>query len=205
MIKSTKTHSSYWKNRKSDWKFHHQSTWDHPHRALLVWMIKTIPFVSLWEVGCGGGANLIKITKELNNKQLGGSDINEDMIALCRETFKNGLFHVESGNDMMMSDKSVDVVLSDMTLIYVDPLEIDSYLNEFKRVGRHYLVLCEFHSTSFWKRLKARLGGYHVYDYQKRLENAGYYDIMIQHIPEKYWPGTDRNTEFRTIITAKIP
>lgn len=205
MLKSTKKHADYWRNRKIDWKEAYQSTVDHPHRSLIVWMIKNIPFVSLWEVGCGGGANLIKIVKELPGKQVGGSDVNEDAIKLCRETFQNGLFHVEEGNNLMMSDKSVDLILSDMCLIYVDPLHIDSYLKEFKRVGRSYIVLCEFHSKSWWKRQKARWGGYHIYDYQKRLEKLGFYDIMCQHIPEKMWPGTDNNTEFRTIISAKIP
>lgn len=205
MLTSTNKHTKYWKDRKINWQESYQSTWDHPHRSLIVWMIKSIPFISLWEVGCGGGANLIKITNELKGKQLGGSDINEDAIKLCRETFKGGLFHVESGDNLMMSDKSVDIILSDMCLIYVDPIKIDKYLNEFKRVARNYIVLCEFHSNSWWKRQRARLGGYHIYDYKKRLQKLGYYDIMVQHIPEQYWPGTDKNTEFRSIITAKLP
>lgn len=205
MLTSTNKHTKYWKDRKINWQESYQSTWDHPHRSLIVWMIKSIPFISLWEVGCGGGANLIKITNELKGKQLGGSDINEDAIKLCRETFQGGLFHVESGDNLMMSDKSVDIILSDMCLIYVDPIKIDKYLNEFKRVARNYIVLCEFHSNSWWKRQRARLGGYHIYNYKKRLEKLGYYDIMVQHIPEQYWPGTDKNTEFRSIITAKLP
>jgi ubiquinone/menaquinone biosynthesis C-methylase UbiE len=204
MFKSTRKHTEYWEKRKIDWKTSYFDTVDHPHRSLIVWMIKSIPFISLWEVGVGGGANLAKILKELPGKQLGGSDVSTDAVEFCRTQFQNGLFHVESGDDLMMSDKSVDIILSDMTLIYVDPLKIDRYLKEFKRVARNYVVLVEFHSESFWKRLKARFGGYHVYDYRKRLEKLGYYDVMVQHIPEQLWPGTDRNTEFRTIITAKV-
>lgn len=204
MFKTTRKHSSYWKNRKIDWAQAYQSTWDHPHRSIIVWMLKSIPFISLWEIGVGGGANLIKVAKELPGKQMGGSDISEDAVTLCRATFQGGLFHVEQGNNLMMSDKSADVLLSDMTLIYVDPFSIDSYLREMKRVGRFFVVLCEFHSPSWWKRQKARLQGYHVYDYRKRLEKQGFYDIMIQHIPEEFWPGTDNNSEFRSIITARI-
>lgn len=205
MLTSTNKHSEYWRKRKIDWKTSYFDTVDHPHRRLISWMLKSVGFVSLWEVGMGGGANLARIIKDLPGKQVGGSDVSLDAVEFCRTQFQNGLFHHESGNDMLMSDKSVDVILTDMTLIYVDPRHIDSYLKEFKRVGRTYLVLVEFHSTSFWKRLKARFGGYHVYNYQKLLEKHGYYDIMCQHIPEQYWPGTDNNTEFRTIITAKIP
>ena len=204
MLTSTKKHTEYWRHRKIDWKTAYADTWNHPHRGIITFMLKSMNFLSLWEVGVGGGANLIRIFKELPGKQIGGSDVSEDAIATCRGLFQGGLFHVEPGNDMLMSDKSVDVILSDMTLIYVDPFKIDSYLKEFKRVGRLYVVLCEFHSSSWWKRQKARFNLYHVYDYKKLLEKHGFYDIQVQHIPEQYWPGTDNNTEFRSIITAKI-
>lgn len=205
MLKSTKQHSRYWKERKIDWKKAYLSTWDHPHRSLIVWMLKSIPFLSLWEVGCGAGANIVKLVKEIPDRQYGGSDISEEAIKVCRETFKGGMFHVEAGDNLLMSDKSVDVILTDMCLIYVDPFKIRDYIREFKRVGRSYVVLVEFHSNSWWKRLRARFGGYHVYDYRKLLEGDGLYDVMIQHIPENFWPGADNNTEFRSIITARIP
>jgi ubiquinone/menaquinone biosynthesis C-methylase UbiE len=204
MLRTTKHQTKYWKERKIDWKQAYQSTVDHPHRKLISAMLRSIPFVSLWEVGVGGGANLIRVIKDMPNKQLGGSDVSEEAVALCKETFKNGLFHVESGDNLMMSDKSVDVILSDMCLIYVDPLKIDDYLREFKRVTRNYVVICEFHSKSWWKRQWARLQGYHVYDYQRRMEKLGYFNIQVQHIPEELWPGTDKNTEFRSLITARV-
>lgn len=204
MLRTTKHQTNYWKNRKLDWKEAYQSTVDHPHRKVISAILKSIPFVSLWEVGVGGGANLIRIIQDMSGKQLGGSDVSEEAIKLCRETFQSGLFHVEPGNNLMMSDNSVDVVLSDMCLIYVDPRHIDSYLLEFRRVARDYVVLCEFHSRSFWKRLWARIKtGYHVYDYQARLEKLGYFNIQVQHIPPELWTGTDKNTEFRSIITAR--
>lgn len=205
MLKTTNQNTKYWTERKINWQKSYSDTWNHPHRGLITWMLKSIPFVSLWEVGCGSGANLIRITKDLPGKQLGGSDVNADAIALAQQTFNQGLFHVESGEDLMMSDKSVDIMLTDMALIYVDPLKIDKYLKEIRRVGRNYAIIVEFHSSNFWKRQLARLRGYHVYDYRKRLEKLGFYDIMVQHIPEALWPGTDYNTEFRSVITAKIP
>jgi ubiquinone/menaquinone biosynthesis C-methylase UbiE len=206
MIKTTNQQKKFWKERSIDWKKDYQckEMIEHPHRRLITWILKSIQFHSLWEVGVGGGANLIRIAQDIPNKQLGGSDVNPEAIALLKETFTGGMFHVESGDDMMMSDNSLDVILTDMCLIYVDPRHIDKYLKEFYRVGRNYIVLVEFHSNSWWKRMKARLGGYHVYDYRKRLERIGYYDIMVQKIPEEYWPGTDQNTEFRSIITARI-
>ena len=118
MLKRTKTHRKYWENRKLDWGKDYLSTWTHPHRKLISWMLEGMDFVSLWEVGVGGGANLRRIIEDLPGKQLGGSDVSESAIEFCRKTFTNGLFHVEPGNDLLMSDKSLDVLLTDMALIY---------------------------------------------------------------------------------------
>lgn len=205
MFKSTHSNTNWWKNRKIDWNASYLSTWDHPHRMILSAILRSVPFTSLFEIGCGPGANLVRIVKDMPGKQLGGCDVNPDAIELAKQTFGGGRFYVDKGNDTMLSDKSVDVVLSDMVLIYVDPLSIRSYLKEMKRIGRNHVVLCEFHSKSWWKRLVARLKGYHVYDYYKLLENAGFYNVTVQHIPQELWPGTDYNTEFRSIITARIP
>lgn len=205
MFKSTAKHSKYWRGRRIDWKTSYFDTLNHPHRGLLSFILKSINFFSLWEVGVGGGANIARFVQDLPGRQYGGSDVNADAIKFCSDTFKGGLFHVESGNDMMMSDKSVDVILSDATLIYVSPFDIDSYLKEFKRVGRNNLVLCEFHSNSFLKRLKLYLkAGYFAHNYRKKLEKQGFFDIMIQKIPKEIWPGTPWE-EWGYIITARIP
>lgn len=205
MITTTKKHSKYWEDRKIDWKTSYFDTWDHPHRDLIVSVLKGMNWQSLWEVGVGGGANLMRIMKDIPDKQLGGSDVSPDAIEFLQQTFKGGMFQCEAGGNMMMSDNSVDITLTDMCLIYVDPRHIQKYLKEIYRITRNNIVLCEFHSESWWQRLKARIGGYHVYNYKKELEKAGFYGIIVQHIPEKYWPGTDKNTQFRAIIVATKP
>lgn len=200
-----KNHKKWWTERKIDWEKHYFDSWTHPHRGLITNILKQIPFISLWEVGVGGGANLMRALNDLKGRQiqLNGSDVNPDAIEFCKQKFDGSQFHVSSGDNLMMSDKSVDVLLSDMTLIYVSNL--DDYLKEFKRVTRNYIILCEFHSKSWWKRLRARWNGYHVYDYSKELEKHGFYNVSIAHIPEEYWPGTDKNTEFRSLIIARVP
>lgn len=203
-MKTTNKHKKYWTERKIDWKTSYLDTWDHPHRQLLVWILKTIPFYSLWEVGCGPGANLKKIVQEIPNKQLGGSDVNPEAIELAQKTFKGGLFHVESGENLLMSDNSVDVILSDACLIYVDPTKIKKYLNEYKRVARSHIVLCELHEKNLWKRFTYWLKtGYFMYDYKKLLDKLGYWDIRLTKIPKEFWPGTPWE-QHGYIITAKI-
>lgn len=205
MLKTTKEHTKYWEDRVIDWKKQYYDTWDHPHRNIIMAILRGMRWQSLWEIGVGGGANLVRILKERKDCQLGGSDVSPSAVEFLQNTFKGGMFHCESGENMLLSDNSVDVVLTDMTLIYVDPRKIDTYLKEMYRITRNNVILVEFHSESWWKRQLARLNGYHVYNYKERLDKAGFYGIIVQPIPERYWPGTDKNTEFRSIIVATKP
>lgn len=204
-IRTTKQNKKYWKERKIDWTQAYLSTWDHPHRKLLVEVLKTLNWVSLWEVGVGGGANLVKIAKEIPNKQLGGSDINADAVALAEKTFINGRFKIESVDNMLLSDNATDIVLSDATLLYYSPLKVKKAIKEMVRVGRNYIVLCELYEKNLWKRIKYMFKtGYFLHNYKKLLEKENCYDIRILKIPKDFWPGTPWE-EYGYIIVARIP
>lgn len=204
-IKSTRQHIRFWKTRQIDWNKDYLQTWNHPHRQLIVWALQTIPWVSLWEAGCGPGPNLVRITKSFQGKQLGGSDVNAEAIELARSTFVGGKFHVESVENMLLSDGAVDVMLSDAALIYIGPTRIKKALHEMVRIARNNIVLCEFHGTSWWQRFLFRLQtGYNAYDYVQLLEAEGCYDIQIVKITKEFWDGTPW-TKWGHIIMAKIP
>lgn len=204
-LKTTEDHKKYWRDRKIDWNTQYLQTYNHPHRQLIMWALQSMPWVSLWEVGCGPGANLVRIAKEMDNKQLGGSDVNADAIDLAKKTFKNGLFHVESVEDMLLSDSAVDVVLSDAALIYIGPTKIKKTIKEMVRIARNHIVLCEFHGTSWWKRLWLRLTtGYNAYNYESLLEEAGCYDIQMVKITDEFWSGFPWST-WGYIIKCKVP
>lgn len=204
MFKTTEQHKKFWEERKIDWNKDYASTWNHPHRTLIAAALHSFFWVSLWEVGVGAGANLIRIVREFKGKQLGGSDINADAIAECQKIFPNGKFHVESAEDMLLSDKAVDVLLSDAALIYIDPKKIDKVIREMTRSARVRIVLCEFHSKNWLKRMMFRWkSGYHSYNYYKLLKKHGCYDIQIIKIPKEYWPGTPWE-EWGYIIMAKV-
>lgn len=164
--------------------------------------------MSLIEVGCGAGANLVNIIKSFPDRklQVGGVDINPEAIELARKQFNGGIFKVGPVHDIMMSDDATDIVLSDMCLIYYGPGKIDSAIKEIKRIGRNYVLFCEFHHHSFWKRLQLRLtSGYYAYDYRKLLEKHGFGDIELYKIPEEYWPGGNPQKTFGYLIKARIP
>ena len=220
-MRTTNTHTKYWRERKIDWKTQYLDTWDHPHRQLIVCVLQAFQneWMSVWEVGCGPGPNLARIFKEFHGKQmqLGGSDLNEDAIKLARATFQTevkqpdgtmkrqdaGMFHVESSEDMLLSDKAVDVMLSDAHLIYIGPFKIRKVLKEMVRITRNRLVLCEYEEKSWWKRIQLWWKtGYFAHDYKKLLEEAGCFDVQMAPIPEQFWGGNW--SKYGKIITAKI-
>lgn len=206
LLKTTASHERYWRERKVNWKTAYFDTWNHPHRFMISNILKTFHWMSLLEVGCGAGANLANIVmSHPKNKQLGGTDVNPEAIEYAQQAFQGAFFKVCPVDDIMMSDSSVDVILTDMTLIYVDPRKIDDVIEELKRIARIRLVLCEFHCESWLQRILIRMKtGYNAYDYVKLLEKHGLHDVVRYKIPSEAWPGGLQESH-GYVVVAKIP
>jgi len=204
--RSTKDWASWWKNRKIDWKVHYTDTWNHPHRQLLAAILGRFKWHSLLEIGCGSGPNLVQLVKHFPGRQMGGTDINADAIATAKKTFEGAFLKVCPADDVMMSDNSADIVLTDMLMLYIsDP---DKVIKEVRRIARHRAVFCELHSESWWLRMKTKyLDGYNVHNFRALLTKHGFYDIMVVKIPTEVWDGDDGHPQntFGYIITAKVP
>ena len=201
---TTEQNKRYWLKKKDPeyWK-EYLKTWNHPHRTIISAALKRFPWVSLFEVGCGSGPNIVNIVKNFQGKQIGGSDINPTAIEVLKANTKGGVFQVGSGEDIMMSDKSTDIALSDMALIYVGPMKIKKYLSEIKRITRNRAIFHEFHSFSWWARTRLRIfSGRHAYNYKSLLEKLGFYDVQIYKMPMFE---QDNEQEFRHLIIAKAP
>lgn len=205
LFNTTKKWADWWKNRKISWKEHYMTP-NHPHRLLIVEVLKKIPWMSLLEVGCGAGANLVAIVKAIPDKQVGGIDINKDAIDFAQKQFVNGLFKINPADDIMISDKSTDIVLTDMLMIYVTPWKIKRYLKEFKRISRNYVVFCEFYTDRWWEKVALKWKeGYNAYNYKRLLEKNGFYDIQLYKLPKEFWPESDLQQKFAHIIVARVP
>lgn len=198
--------SKWWEKRQIDWNQAYLQTWNHPHRDAISYVLASFPWMSLLEIGCGPGPNLVKIISKFKGKQVGGIDVNPEAIKLAQETFQGGFFKVNSAEDIMMSDNSADVILSDMCLIYFGPKKIRKALSEIKRIGRSHVVLYEFHSTSIYDRIKLLLtSGNYAYDYKRLLEKHGFYDIQAFKMSKEAWPDSEKHNNFDHIIIARIP
>lgn len=212
LFKTTKQHAEYWKDRKINWIQHYASTWTHPHRQFIIDKLRKLKWISIIEVGCACGPNLMRILSHFPRADVGGVDINADAIKTAEGIFGNALkgtgrsawFKVNKGDNIMISDNATDVVLSDMSLIYVGPSEIKNYLLEMKRVARNHIMLMEFHHKSFWKRLLLKWkSGYNAYDYVKLLRECGFFNIQVDKLPAELWDNHDPQKTYAYLITAQ--
>lgn len=198
------TKKNYWKNRKCDWEKAYFA--DHSHRDLLIEVLENIPFNSIIEVGCASGYNLHKIRKHFPKVEIGGIDINEDAIETAKELLPENTAVLEQSpaTKMFLQDKSVDIVLCDAILLYINPFEIDKVIKEIKRISRGHILFIELHSNSWWERWKVRLfDGYNLYNYRKLLEKHDFYNIEILKMSKNDWSGSPWE-DYGHVISARL-
>ena len=148
----------------------------HPHRKLIVDSLRVFePLRSILEVGCNAGPNLYRISQKYTSSSLYfGCDVNEDVIRIARENFGAYVtFNVSSALDVpkLYKENSMDVLLTDAVLIYVNPTEIEETLRGFDRVVRKGMIFVERYDY------KSELGVFNNSwnrNYEKLLTKMGY-------------------------------
>ncbi|MEK7403978.1 MAG: class I SAM-dependent methyltransferase, partial [Acidobacteriota bacterium] len=113
------------------WRMHrvYEDSHGDPHRAFLTERIgRFAPFESILEVGCSCGSNLVALALAYPDVKLYGVDISARAIraakrALARKDADGtaALFVGRADDLHGFADKSVDIVLTDATLMYVGP------------------------------------------------------------------------------------
>lgn len=208
MLKFTKQHLRFWKNRKIDWNLAYGSNPEaylHPHRRLIVEQLQKWKFGSICEIGCAGGANLILIRKCFPNVGVGGVDINADAIMTAKSLLPGAILDIRPATNLYFSDKCTDISLMDMVGIYHGPKAIRQALREMKRITRRRVMFVEFHSKSWFNRMALWFAtGYNAYNWRELLLSEGFDDVQIKKIPPTAWPGGEPQKSFGYIISAKI-
>jgi ubiquinone/menaquinone biosynthesis C-methylase UbiE len=153
---------------KSDewsWKFRHffdkdwaksyisENSINHPHRKLLIDEIsKFYPFESVLELGSASGANLFLLAEKYPKVNFYGIDVSKKAIKEGQKFFKNkGIKNIflKTLNISRLkgfADKSMDIVFSDASLIYIGPEKINHVFEEMFRVAKKTIILCEQHT-----------------------------------------------------------
>ena len=159
------------------WTFHGGFDLDvslkEPHRSYLVKKIdKFLKIKSVLEVGCSTGANLIFLAESHKEIQLYGCDISSTAIRQAKKESDARAIDIKlsvgtTNNLKYFDDKSIDVVFSSATLIYVPPKFIIHSLTEMVRVAKKGVILNEFNffERSVKEKYFFRTSSYWVYDF----------------------------------------
>jgi len=173
---------------------------EHPHRAFLMTRLRRFaPFSSVLEVGCNVGANLVALRRAYPGVRLSGVDISPRAIRtaearLAHQDIGDASLFVGRADDLgQFGDRSVDVALTDATLMYVGPDKITRAIAELLRVARKVLVLNEWHLFEP-PRAGARAHWYYahwVHDYRALLLGMpGVGVVRVERLPSELWgPG----------------
>lgn len=186
---------------------------EHPHR---LWLLEQInyfaPFSSILEIGCGYGPNVEILAKRFPCVDAVGLDISQNSVnegnnRLSQQGLDNAyLVHGKADDLSRFDDKSIDIVFTDATLLYIGPDKIRRVIGEMKRISRKALVLLEFHHISLSRDSMG--GGVHtrdgwVRDYRKLLNHFFNNDIItLAKIPTDVWP-TGRWPVYGYLITVR--
>ena len=211
----------YWEMRRrddpeKDWDYG-EETWldgyiksvEHPHRKLIGdALVKFYPFGGILEIGCGVGANLIRLAVYTNiigtdqelfpETKLTGTDVNRDSLNIAKEMLPRAIFKIGNVTSLPFEDKSFDVVICDAVLIYVGPDEIEKALSEIDRVVRKYIIFVE----RFDESLEGKVRGYvWARNYTKLLENFGF-KVEEQSITKEVWPTSKNWVKYGRLFIA---
>lgn len=174
------------KVRKSNWVEDYLASKTHPHRRLIIEALKTFEWESLLEVGANCGPNLDLINDHFRDKRLVGIDANRDAVAFAQRAVVRPNVSVVEGDlrTLPYDSESFDAVLSDATLLYVEPRDIVPTLQEMNRVCKKAIILVERYSKD---RLGAEVGHVWGRDYETLLKELDY-KVESKKITKTQWP-----------------
>jgi len=200
-IFGTKIQEWTWKNTRgsggNDFTGGYCEEIDHPHRQFVVERVsRYFPFEGLLEIGCNIGANLYLLAKRFPMTKLYGIDINAPAVNkgkawLEQEGLTNISLYTEKADRLeRFADKSVDLLLTNSTLMYIGPDKIKKVLEGMIRVTRKNIILSEWSCEDTLDNQKeySYHDGHWVYDYKKLFEKHFLLtDVKVSRFPENLW------------------
>lgn len=172
-----------WKETTENWVSDYWASKSHPHRNLILNALTTFEFTSLGEVGCNAGPNLSRIATAYPSANLKGIDVSPLAIEAAKQylgTYSN--LEVASALRLPWDTQSIDILLYDAVLMYVDPENIKTAMDELARVTRKGVILVERYSKE-----DALVGHVWGRDYKTLLEERGFHVQEIA-ITKESWP-----------------
>jgi ubiquinone/menaquinone biosynthesis C-methylase UbiE len=152
----------------------------HPHRAILKKAILKYKPETVLEIGCGTGSNLQLLRKDV--RTLLGFDINSKAIEigntyLKEQGYNNIILSQGKADRLNYEDKSIDLTITDATLLYIAPDKINKVISEIIRVTKKACVFCEWNRND---RNESYYKDHWVHNYEYLFKE---YTVNITKIP----------------------
>lgn len=167
----------------------------HPHRDLLMERVASMaPFTDVLEIGCGGGANLIRLAERFPQARLHGIDVNARALRFAADGLNAAgspyrLLRTSASDLRSFADGSVDVVIADAVLMYLGPDRISRAIGEIVRVARRGAVLIEWHTPA--AAAEPQASRYHfahwIHDYRALFVEHGCTNVRVAVLPPDAW------------------
>jgi ubiquinone/menaquinone biosynthesis C-methylase UbiE len=115
--------------------------------------------MSLLEVGCADGINLVLAAERWPGIGLSGVDVNPRSLAMAQQRLaamgaERRNFAVSGAERLAVPDRSVDVVVSDAVFMYLAPKAAERALAEMLRVARRGVAVHLFNDEQHAARLE---------------------------------------------------
>lgn len=161
------------------------------HAPIAGWTLKTISWndgARILDVGCGGGANILRMLSLYPSSHVDGVDYSETSVEKSKTTLRKcdaARYEIKQGDVMRLpyADESYDAVTAFET-IYFWP-DIAEACREVKRVlktGGKFVIGCELSDSAKWAMITKRCENMTLYSAAQLKEivgAAGFHDVAV--------------------------
>jgi len=199
----------YWKWRHiydPNWAESYLDTIYHPHRNQIIEAISIFPYAnSIAEIGCGPGANIVRLSKAYPNMRIIGIDISHKAIDLAKQYFKKNKYKnvkcdVSKADDLRsLKNRSIDVLLTDAMLMFIAPDLIEKTLREIVSKAKLGIVMNEFYLSGSRGHFES---GHWIYDLVKLIKKIAPKSHI--HIIKSHFTGDPTWNSYGKLIIVKL-
>ncbi|MEK6879711.1 MAG: class I SAM-dependent methyltransferase [Nanoarchaeota archaeon] len=201
--------SDYWLKRPEDdkhldwdysenWIDGYWLSWRHPHRDLILEVLKEFEPFDLLEVGCNVGPNLNRIRQKFGGIRLAGVDIDPRLVEIAKDRLRDIEFQVAGAIKLPYDTQSFSCTLMDAVLMYISPDEIKQVLEELDRVTKKAMIIVDRVDKD---EKGVRNGNVWARNYPVLLEKMGYM-VKTTKLTKEHWPNSVGWQKFGYLIVA---
>lgn len=144
---------------------------------------------TILEFGCGDAYLLRTIRAHGKGERLYGCDFSRTQLKSAAALFPEAAFDLQNITSTTYSDKAFDVAVGLGVMMYLNPSQLGSALQELRRISQRIVLVemsCRYLGEEQARRFKAEQDGRFDYDYEKECRRAGFANVYARRC-EQFW------------------